>query len=209
MAVLDALHATVTYLARVDRIGFKLRIREHDREALTRTELGSEERTRIPEFAKASEKCRHTVIHRNVRCRQSGTHRTAPALAEVSCERIDRFAAVEVRHRNGLIAVVLEKAVQFPKHHRPVDRVQRGIAHGRVVQELRPFLDSAKTSARDAEAENDHRLRAGEDITGIVLLIHALPAAHRCDSDDIRAAFLCLGLDFSRSEFTQHLLVSF
>ena len=199
-----ALHAAVAYLARVDRIGFKLRIGKHDCKALARTELGREERARIPEFSETCKERRHAVVHRDIGSRQTGTDRAAPSLAEVARKRIDRLAAVEVCHRHRLVAVIFHETVELPEHHRPVDRVKRGIAHGRIVEELRTFFDTAQAASRNAETHDDHGLRAREDVARIMLFVNTLPTAHGGNAHDIRTAFLRFGLDFGRCQFSEH-----
>ena len=201
VAVLHALHAAVADVPRVDGIRLQLGVRQHDREALARTELRREERARIAELAESGEEGRHAEVDRHVRRGQAGAHRTAPARAEVPRERVHRLAAAHVRHGHGLVAVVLHEAVHLPQDHRPVDGVERGVAHRGVVEVVRALLHAAQAAARDAEAEHDHGLRVGEDVAGIVLPVRPLPSAHGRDADDVGAALLCLGLHLGRCQF--------
>ena len=201
VAVLHAFHAAVAYLSGVDRVRLELGVGEHDREALARTELRREEGAGVAELAESREERRHAEVDRHVGRGKPGPHRTAPAIAEVARERIHGLAASHVRHRHGLVAVVLHEPVHLPQHHGPVDRVQGRVAHRRVVEVVGAFLHAAQASARDAESEYYHRLRAGEDVARIVLLVRAFPPAHGGYAHDVGAAFLRLGLHLGRRKF--------
>ena len=198
VAVLDALHAAVAYLAGVDRVWLQLRVGQHYGESLARTELRRQERAGVAELAQARKKRGHAEIDRDVRRGEPRPYRAAPTLAEGAGERVHRLAAADVRHRDRLVAVVFHETVHLPQHHGPVDGVERGIAHGGEVQEVRAFLHAAQAAARNAKAEHDHGFGAREDVARIVLAIRALPAAHRRDADEIRSTFPGLGLDLGR-----------
>ena len=100
----------------------------------------------------------------------------AQARTELARHGVHGIAAVRVLEREHLIATLFEVGVQLPENHRTMHLVERGVAHARIVDEARALLDSAQESARDAETEHDHRLRAGEDVARIVLLRRALPS---------------------------------
>ena len=197
VAVLDALHAAVADLSGVDRVGIEFGVRQHDGETLPWAKLRGKERARVAKLSEPREKRGHAEIDGDIGRREPGTDGAAPPLAEVSGKWIDGLATADVRHGHCLVAVVFHVAVHLPQYHRPVYGVESGIAHRSVVEVVRAFLDTAERSARNAKAEDDHRLRVREYVARIVLLVgDAFPSGHWRDANDVGAAFECLCLYF-------------
>ena len=72
------------------------------------------------------------------------------------------------------------------------------IPHGGIGAEIRAFLNAPEHAPGNAEPQNDHGLRAGKNIPGIILLRTAFKPVHRRNAAEIGAEFFGFLLHFLR-----------
>ena len=189
-AVFGALLAAIADVAFINGIGLQLCIGQQDREAHARAEFRREENLAPAKLAHAGHIGSHTEIDENVRIGLVRRDCAAPALTEFTGHRIVGRTGKE-HDGDRLIAVILQKARQPVHYAGNVDLIHGRVAHRRIRRKIGSFFDAAEHAARNAEAQNDHRFRTGENISAVILLRTALKPTHRGDPTQVCTEFFC------------------